>query len=266
MTGPLDFDRRVVLIAGASRGIGFACAEAFAARGATVAMADIARDRLEEAHSSLTAESETRHTRHVVDLADVGASAQLVADVVDRHGRLDVLVNAAGVLTPRSFLDLTQDDWDRTLGVNARGAVFLAQAAARHMVGRGAGGRIVLVASIVARHRVRPNNTAYSASKSAVLQAAACMALELAPHDVTVNVVSPGSTATEMLLEDQLGGDEEGRERAIHGDLAGWRLGVPLGRLAEPADQAAAVLFLASDEAGHITGQELAVDGGQTVV
>jgi NAD(P)-dependent dehydrogenase (short-subunit alcohol dehydrogenase family) len=266
MTGPLDFDRRVVLVAGASRGIGFACAEAFAARGATVAMADIARNRLEEAHSSLTAESETRHTRHVVDLADVGASAQLVADVVDRHGRLDVLVNAAGVLTPRSFLDLTQDDWDRTLGVNARGAVFLAQAAARHMVERGAGGRIVLVASIVARHRVRPNNTAYSASKSAVLQAASCMALELAPHDVTVNVVSPGSTATEMLLEDQLGGDAAGRERAIHGDLAGWRLGVPLGRLAEPADQAAAVLFLASDEAGHITGQELAVDGGQTVV
>jgi 2,3-dihydro-2,3-dihydroxybenzoate dehydrogenase len=69
-----------------------------------------------------------------------------------------------------------------------------------------------------------------------------------------------------MLLEDQLSGDAEGRERAIHGDLAGWRLGVPLGRLAEPADQAAAVLFLASAEAGHITGQELAVDGGQTVV
>jgi NAD(P)-dependent dehydrogenase (short-subunit alcohol dehydrogenase family) len=266
MSGPLDFDGRVALVSGASRGIGLACAEAFAAQGATVAMADIAGERLRAAHGALTAERETRHTHHVVDLADVGATADLVGDVVDEHGRLDILVNAAGMLNPRSFLDLTPDDWDRTLGVNARGAVFLAQAAARHMVARGGGGRIVLVASIVARHRVRPNNTAYSASKSAVLQAAACMALELAPHDITVNVVSPGSTATEMLLEDQLGGDAGGRERAIQGDLAGWRLGVPLGRLAEPADQAAAVLFLASDEARHITGHELAVDGGQTLV
>ena len=83
---------------------------------------------------------------------------------------------------------------------------------------------------------------------------------------ITVNVVSPGSTATEMLLEDQLGGGVDARERALQGDLATWRLGVPLGRLAEPADQAAAAVFLAGDGARHITGQELIVDGGQAVV
>jgi 2,3-dihydro-2,3-dihydroxybenzoate dehydrogenase len=265
MTGALDFSGRVVLIAGASRGIGYACAQAFAARGANVALADVAAERLADAHASLGG-NEDGHSHHVVDISDVDTTRAMVDEIVELHGRLDVAVNAAGILVTQSFLELTQANWERTLGVNALGAVFLSQAAARHMVKRGEGGRIVLVASIVARHRVRPNNTAYSASKSAVLQAASCMALELAPHDITVNVVSPGSTATEMLLEDQLGGDVGGRERAIRGDLTGWRLGVPLGRLAEPSDQAAAVLFLASDQARHITGQELAVDGGQTVV
>ena len=266
MSAPLDFTGRTVLIGGASRGIGFACAEAFARRGATVALSDIAAERLEAAHRALPRADDQSHSRHVVDLADTAACRRLVDEAVAAHGRLDVLVNAAGILIAAPFLELTPDEWDHTVAVNARGAVFLAQAAARHMVEQAQGGRIVLIASIVARHRVRPNNTAYSASKSAVLQAAACMSLELAPHDITVNVVSPGSTATEMLLDDQLGGDAAARDRAVHGDLAGWRLGVPLGRLAEPEDQAAAVLFLASDAARHITGQELAVDGGQTVV
>jgi 2,3-dihydro-2,3-dihydroxybenzoate dehydrogenase len=266
MNAALDFTGRIVLIGGASRGIGFACADAFARRGATVALADVAEERLEKAHRSLPRAGEQSHTRHVVDVADPAACRRLVDEAVAAHGRLDVLVNAAGILSATPFLELTPDEWDHIVAVNARGAVFLAQAAAQQMVDQADGGRIVLIASIVARHRVRPNNTAYSASKSAVLQAAACMSLELASHGITVNVVSPGSTATEMLLEDQLGGDPSARDRAVHGDLAGWRLGVPLGRLAEPADQAAAVLFLASDEARHITGQELAVDGGQTVV
>jgi 2,3-dihydro-2,3-dihydroxybenzoate dehydrogenase len=266
MSAPLDFTGRVVLIGGAARGIGFACARAFADRGATVAMADIVEERLEAAHEQLRGAGDRPHTRHVADLGDVATPQRLVDETIAAHGRVDVLVNAAGILIASSFLELTPEGWDRTIAVNARGAVFLAQAAARDMVRRGEGGRIVLVASIVARRPVRLNNTSYSASKAAILQAAACMSLELAPHDITVNVVSPGSTATEMLLEDQLGGDAAGRERAVQGDLESWRLGVPLGRLAEPDDQATAVLFLASDEARHITGQELAVDGGQTVV
>ena len=141
--------------------------------------------------------------------------------------------------------------------------MFLAQACARHFVSRCVAGRIVLFASIVGGSIVRLNNTAYSASKAAVIQAARCMALELAPHSITVNTISPGSTETEMLVSVQARGD---LESIIRGNAAEWRLGIPLGRLAAPADQAALALFLAGDGARHITGQDLAVDGGQTIV
>ena len=187
--------------------------------------------------------------------------------MIAAHGRIDVLVNAAGLMMARPFLELEPAEWDRVNAVNARGGCLPRhRPSARQMVAQGSGGRIVLFASMVARRPVRLNNVAYSASKAAILQAATCMALELAPHQITVNVVSPGSTATEMLLEDQLGGGVDARERALQGDPATWRLGIPLGRLAEPADQAAAVLFLAGDGARHITGQELVVDGGQAAV
>jgi NAD(P)-dependent dehydrogenase (short-subunit alcohol dehydrogenase family) len=261
-----EFGGRVVLVAGAARGIGFACAEAFAACGATVALADIAQEGLHDAADKLRGGATGDNSTHRVDLGDATAGSELVTDVIAAHGRIDVLVNAAGLMMARPFLELEPAEWDRVNAVNARGAVFLAQAAARQMVARASGGRIVLFASLVARRPVRLNNVAYSASKAAILQAATCMALELAPHQITVNVVSPGSTATEMLLEDQLGGGVDARERALQGDPATWRLGIPLGRLAEPADQAAAVLFLAGDGARHITGQELIVDGGQAAV
>jgi 2,3-dihydro-2,3-dihydroxybenzoate dehydrogenase len=162
-------------------------------------------------------------------------------------------------------LELTVDDWDRTHSVNVRGNVLLAQAAARAFLQRGTRGRIIVYASIVSRI-ARLNNVAYASSKAALVQAVRCMALELAASGITINAISPGSTATPMLLETQMRNSPEALQQAIHGDLATWRLGVPLGHLAEPEDQAAAAVFLASDAARHITGQELFVDGGQSVV
>lgn len=252
-------DGAVVLVTGAQRGIGYACAEAFVAAGAGVACVDLPGSDLDAAVARLGPAA----SAHFVDVADVDAVAALVDHVVRSRGRLDVLVNAAGTLEPAAFLDLTPGQWDRTLGVNTRGGVFLAQACARHFVAAGVPGRIVLFASIVGSHTVRPNNTAYSASKAAVVQAARCMALELAPHGIRVNTISPGSTATEMLLGVQARGKAES---VIRGDAAEWRLGIPLGRLAEPSDQAALAVFLAGDGARHVTGQDIAVDGGQTVV
>jgi 2,3-dihydro-2,3-dihydroxybenzoate dehydrogenase len=257
--GAWRLDGRVALVTGAQRGIGFACAEALAQAGAEVACVDLPNGELESAVERLGPAA----SAHVADLAQVDGAKELVADVVRRHGRLDILVNAAGVLAPGPFLDLTPDQWDRTLAVNSRGAVFLAQACARHFVSESVAGRIILFASIVGRSVVRPNNTAYTASKAAIIQAARCMALELAPYLITVNTISPGSTATEMLVDVQARGNVES---IIHGNTADWRLGIPLGRLAEPSDQAALALFLASDGARHITGQDLAVDGGQTLV
>jgi 2,3-dihydro-2,3-dihydroxybenzoate dehydrogenase len=259
-----DRDERVVLIVGAAGGIGGACVQAFAALGATVAAADV--DRAQVGAILAGVPSAGRHSAHVVDIRDVDATARLVEDVGAQHGRLDVVVGAAGVIRTQSILELTPDAWNLTLDVNARGCVFLAQAAAKHMIQRGTRGRIVLVASIVGRHTVRLNNTAYSASKAAVIQAMRCMALELAPQDITVNVVSPGSTATDMLLKEQMAGASDAIDKVVRGDASQWRLGVPLGRMAEASDQAAAVVFLAGAGAKHITGQEIRVDGGQTAV
>ena len=252
-------DGRVALVTGAQRGIGFACAEALAGAGAGVACVDLPASELQAAVGRLGPAA----SAHFADLGEVDRLEELVSEVVGRHGRLDILVNAAGVLAPAPFLELTPEQWEHTLAVNSRGAVFLAQACARRFVADSVAGRIILFASIVGRSVVRPNNTAYSASKAALIQAARCMALELAPHSITVNTISPGSTATDMLVNVQARGDVES---IVRGNAAEWRLGIPLGRLAEPADQAALALFLAGDGARHITGQNLAVDGGQTVV
>jgi len=250
---------RVALVTGAQRGIGFACAEAFVAAGAGVACVDLPDTDLQAAVGRLGPGA----SAHPADIADIDGAGRLVDAVVARHGRLDVLVSAAGTLAPAPFLELTPEQWDRTLDVNARGTVFVAQACARYFVFAANAGRIILFASIVGRSVVRPNNTAYSASKGALIQAARSMALELAPHGITVNTISPGSTATPMLTDVQARGD---LDSVVRGNIAEWRLGIPLGRLAEPSDQAALAVFLASDGAHHITGQDLVVDGGQTLV
>jgi 2,3-dihydro-2,3-dihydroxybenzoate dehydrogenase len=252
-------DGKVALVTGAQRGIGFACAQAFVEAGAHVACIDLPGGMLEEAVERLGPAA----SAHPADLAQIERADELVADVVRAHGRLDIFVNAAGTLAPAPFLEMTAEQWDSTLGVNTRGTLFLAQACARHFVAEGVAGRIILVASIVGRHVVRLNNTAYSASKAALIQAARCLALELAAHGITVNTISPGSTATEMLVDVQARGDVES---IIRGNAAEWRLGIPIGRLADPSDQAALAVFLAGEGGRHITGQDLAVDGGQTVV
>jgi 2,3-dihydro-2,3-dihydroxybenzoate dehydrogenase len=252
-------DGRVALVTGAQRGIGFASAEAFVAAGARVACVDLPESDLKAAVDQLGSAA----SAYPADIADIGEAGRLVDDVVDSHGRLDVLVSAAGTLAPAPFLELTPEEWDRTLDVNARGTVFLAQACARHFVSAAVPGRVILFASIVGNRVVRLDNAAYSASKGALVQAARCMALELAPYGITVNTISPGSTATAMLADVQARGD---LESVIRGNAVEWRLGIPLGRLAEPSDQGALAVFLAGDGARHITGQDLAVDGGQTLV
>jgi NAD(P)-dependent dehydrogenase (short-subunit alcohol dehydrogenase family) len=258
-TGPSG---RVALVVGAQRGIGFACARAFAEAGTSVALADLTRGAVEDARGRLG----VGHSAHRIDLTEVSSIDRVVAETVERHGRIDVLVSTAGHLDPEPFLELTPAAWERTFAVNAMGSVFLAQAVARQLLAQGDGGRIIMFASIVGRHVVRQNNTAYCASKAAMIQAVRCMALELGPHGITVNTVSPGSTATEMLLDVQMGGSADAIATIVRGDASQWRLGIPLGRLADPADQAAMALFLAGDQAGHITGQDFVVDGGQSTV
>jgi 2,3-dihydro-2,3-dihydroxybenzoate dehydrogenase len=248
---------RVALVVGAAGGIGSACVDAFATAGAVVAAADL--------EAPAVALPGTPHTAHALDVSDPASVERTIAEVVEAHGRLDVVVVVAGTLHVRSALETAVEDWDRVFAVNARGAFLTARGAARAMVAGGHGGRIVCFGSIVA-HVARPNNVAYCASKAALLQTVRCLALELAPHGITVNAVSPGSTSTPMLLGVQTSGDADAHRSIVEGDAGAWRLGIPLGRMAEPRDQAAAAVYLASDAARHVTGQELIVDGGQTVV
>jgi 2,3-dihydro-2,3-dihydroxybenzoate dehydrogenase len=247
-------DGRVALIVGAGGGIGEACVQLFAEAGATLAAADLSAPDAAAASSA-----------HVVDVTSEESVRTLIAEVANTYGHLDAAVICSGVLVVRPALETSADEWDHHFAVNARGTFLVAREVAKVFVEQKRPGRLVAFGSIVATI-VRPNNVAYCASKAAIVQAARCLALDLAPHEITVNVVSPGSTATPMLANVQMGDSDPNFDAVVGGDLAGWRLGIPLGRVAEPRDQASAALFLCTDAARHITGQELIVDGGQTIV
>jgi len=259
----LDGTVALVVGAGVRKGIGFATAEAFAAAGASVALADLPTSGVLDLVEQLP-QGRAGRSGHLVDLADAAAVQPLIDEVVARHGKIDIVVQAAAILEVQSFLDLAVESWDRTFAVNARGVFLVCQAVARHLVARGSGGRIIAVASNVGRIP-RLNNASYAAAKAAVIHLVHCMALELGQYDITVNALCPGSTATSMLIDNQAKGDPRRLEGVIKGSIEQWRTGIPLGRLAEPEDQAATVLFLASEAGRHITGQAICVDGGQTL-
>jgi NAD(P)-dependent dehydrogenase (short-subunit alcohol dehydrogenase family) len=257
-----DLTGKVALVVGGGSpgGIGFATAEAFAASGARVALADLPNAPTAATLARLPG---TGHWAESVDVADGASVAALFKNIADRGG-LDIVVNAAAILIAEPFLEVSLDSWERTFAVNSRGQFLIAHAAARAMVKRGKGGRIIMIASNVARIP-RINNSSYAASKAAVMHLARAMAMELGPYNICVNALCPGSTATTMLIDNQARGDPRRLEGIIKGSVEQWRTGIPLGRLAEPADQAAMCLFLASEAGRHVTGQALSVDGGQTL-
>ncbi|SFQ02882.1 2,3-dihydro-2,3-dihydroxybenzoate dehydrogenase [Amycolatopsis arida] len=247
----------VAMVTGAGGGIGGAVAAALARQGWVVAAVDSAADRLTELTEKLAADGLTVAGYR----ADVAVSAEVdraVARIEDELGPVGLLVNAAGVLRLGAATELSDEDWRAVLSVNLDGVFHCSRAVAARMRRHGRGA-IVTVASNAARVP-RTRMAAYGAAKAAAVSYTKTLGLELAGHGIRCNVVSPGSTDTDMLR--QLCAGEDGRRAAIEGSPETYKVGIPLRRIAEPADIADAVLFLASDRARHVTMQDLCVDGG----
>ena len=245
------FAGKVVLVTGGGSGIGLATAKAFAAEGATVAVAGRDEQRLASAVKEI-GDAASAVTVDVTDSADV---ARMVATVVERHGGLDVAVNNAGILgSPAPAADLDEDAFGAVIGTNLTGTWLCLKHEVAHMRAHG-GGAIVTIASNIGAHGRLPNMAAYAASKAAVSALTRTAARDHIADGVRINAVSPGATATDMSLRP----GETDADRAAR--LKG---AIPLGRVGATAEVAAAVLWLASDEAAFTVGHDLVVDGGAT--
>jgi meso-butanediol dehydrogenase/(S,S)-butanediol dehydrogenase/diacetyl reductase len=249
VSGRDRFDGRVVLVTGAARGIGRAIARAFVAEGAEVAAADVLAEGLASVHEELG----ERIAVFPVDLADAQETAALVGRVLERFGKLDVLVNCAALQPDGPALSVSRDEFDRTFAVNVRAPFALMQEACRHFVDAG-GGVIVNIASANAIRNESPESV-YNASKAALVALTRAFAHELGHVGIRVNAVCPGETLTEEAEREMTPGDSD----VIHDYLRR----IPMRRVGRADEQAAAVLFLASDEASFITGETLLVDGGE---
>lgn len=245
---------RTAIITGAAQGIGAACAQALAHAGATVIVADRNDVAAYRTAAAITAATGSPALAATVDVADDVQCRSLIDNAAAQHGGVDILVNCAAVVAMKPALELAGDDWRRIFDVGVFGAFACAQAFARQVLARNGEGAIVNISSITAHHSAH-GRAAYAASKAALDSMTRSLALEWAEHRIRVNAVAPSHTATERLKQ----AIAEGR---LEYDAIVQR--IPLGRFAEPAEIADAVVFLASDQARFITGQVLAVDGGYT--
>jgi NAD(P)-dependent dehydrogenase (short-subunit alcohol dehydrogenase family) len=239
---------KAAIVTGAAQGIGLACAQRLAEEGAKVALCDVNGDA--GAKAAQTIGGGARFFR--CDVADADAVTKLVADVVAAFGRIDVLVNNAGVVDDAPFLELPLAEFDRILGVNLRGAFVLAQAVARQMVKQGGPGAIVNMSSINAVFAL-PDHVAYSISKGGINQLTKAMGIALAPHGIRVNAVGPGTIDT-PLLKDVV------KDKAFRAKVLSR---TPIGRYGKPKEIAAIVAWLASDQASYVTGTTVYADGGR---
>ncbi len=248
----VDLRHKTAIVTGAASGIGKAIVQRFGASGANVTIDHLPgqRDAAEAICAEVRAAGGDAEPVEA-DVSDEGEVAALVRRTVERFGGLDVLVNNAGIEKAQPFVETPAADWDRILRVNLRGPFLCAQAAARTMIARGRGGRIINISS-VHEDLAMPNNAPYAASKGGLRMLMRTIALELAPHGITVNDIAPGAIATPI--------NREVRTTPAQRDALLDE--IPLHRIGQPEEVAALCAFLASQAAGYVTGATYVLDGG----
>lgn len=249
MTVAIDLSGQVAVVTGAGRGIGRAAARMLADAGAHAVIVDMDGEAAEDAAAEVTGPGASAEAA-LADVTDESQVRRLFAGVFERHGRIDVLVNAVGGGRPVPFLEITGGEWDRMFDLNVRQCFLCSREAARYMA-RGGGGRIVNVISLAGLKTSVLQGAHYTAAKSAVVGLTRHLAVELAPLGILVNGIAPGVTATER-IEKQM--TPERRQSVLSR--------IPLGRIATPQDQAGVILFLVSPLAGYVTGTVIDVSGG----
>ncbi|MFJ7203679.1 2,3-dihydro-2,3-dihydroxybenzoate dehydrogenase [Streptomyces sp. NPDC098789] len=254
---------RIAFVTGAGSGIGAAVARALYARGASVAATDLRGAAVADLAASLTGRTgrTDRFLPLALDVADPDAVRAAAAEATTALGPVDVLVNVAGVLHTGPVATTEDGAWARLFAVNAAGVFHTARELAPSMAGRGRGSIVTVASDAAGVPRV--GMAAYAASKAAAVMFTKCLGLEYARSGVRCNVVAPGATDTAM--QRSLWEGDEVPLQLLEGDPARYRHAIPLGRIADPADVAEAVCFLVSDEARHITMQQLYVDGGASL-
>lgn len=249
-------DQRVGVVTGGGTGIGLACATRLVERGVKVLICGRTEETIASAAHQLAnlADGDASVLGMVADMGSSDDPTRVIEQCTERFGRIDILVNSAGIYNEMAFMEMTAAAWDETMHINLRGAVLASSAAARQMVVQGGGGRIVHIASINAVI-AEPNLAHYGASKAGLVSLTESMAVDLAKHRIATNAVAPGWVRT-RLTEDLIASLDESSLARIN----------PLATVASPSEIATVVEFIALDAPSFLTGQTIFVDGGETIM